>query len=285
MRRGRSVGRAGVGGKAGERLSDPAILFPVGFAEGWAITTRKNEAPKLVFSGPMTPEDLKKRFGDDYPAAVTMGAVRMPSKAEGRYTRHHHSEDSKMSFDVSRFMDGSARISADELEREWGGWAYEDQLDFCRSCSWLAGQADFPVMLRFVMMNGGEDDWSGIAGSVARDLPQSEAFDLLVRALELAKDRPVSNLGQAIASTGHVEAPAVLRSLLEKLWGSPGLWDDDDFLNWTAYDATTCIEHLIQVGVPPEEFSAKVRELGQHPCEGNRDSCRRFLTKYYPWME
>lgn len=233
----------------------------------------------------MTPEDLKRQFGEEYPSAVTMGAVRMPLTEEGRYTRHYASEDSKMSFSVSRFMDGSARISEEELEREWRGWAYGDRLDFCNSCSWLAGQADFPEILRFVMRHGGEDHWSAVAGAVARELPQSEAFDLLVRALELAKDRPLSNLAQAIAGTGHAEAPAVLLRLLEKLWGSPELWEDDDFLNWTAYDATTCIGHLIEIGVPPDELGGKVRELAQHPCEGNRASCRRFLAKHYPWLE
>lgn len=233
----------------------------------------------------MTPEDLKKRFGDDYPAAVTMGAVRMSLREEGRYTRHYASEDSKTSFSVSRFMDGSARISAEELELEWRGWAYGERLDFCNSCSWLAGQEDFPDMLRFVMRHGGEDDWSAVAGAVARELPQSAAFELLVRALDLAIGRPVSNLAQAIAGTGHAEASAVLLRLLEKLWRSPELWEDDDFVNWMAYDATTCIAHLIEIGVPPAEFSEKVRELAQHPCEGNRDSCRRFLAKHYPWLD
>lgn len=232
----------------------------------------------------MTPENLKKQFGEEYPAAVTMGTVRMPLREEGRYTRHYASEDSKMSFSVSRFMDGSACISAEELEREWKEWTYGEQLDFCNSCPWLAGQADFPDMLRFVMRYGAEGDWSAVAGAVARELPQEEAFDVLVHALGLARNCPVSNLGQAIAATKHAEAPAILHGLLEKLWGSPELWADDHFINWTAYDATTCIGHLIEIGVPPEEFGGKVRELAKHPCEGNRDSCRRFLAKHYPLL-
>lgn len=252
---------------------------------GREIATRQTIADTLGSCDLMTPGELKKLYGEEYPAAVTMGKVRMPLSEEGRFTRHYQCDDPNMGTAVSRFMDGSAKITADELKNEWPLWSYRERLDFCQSCSWLSGQEDFPEILRFVMRHGGEDDWSAIALSVAGALPQSEAFDLLLRALDFAKDRPACNLGQAIASTRHPEAPAALRSLLEKLWKSPDLWEDDDFLNWTAYDATTCIEHLIQIGAPADEFDAMVRELAHHSCEGNRDSCRRFLAKHFPGLD
>ena len=140
-------------------------------------------------------------------------------------------------------------------------------------------------MLRFLMEHAGPSEWSGIASSVAVHLPREEAFDILLRALRTTEIGRTSNIGQAIAITKHPDAEPTLRRHFQTIWAHPALWDDDKFLNWVAFDATTCIEHLIKLGVAPADFEEHVRQLSQHTCDRNRDSCRNFLSKHYAWLK
>ena len=227
---------------------------------------------------------MKSYFGDEYPAAITVDGVRMPLESERRWTRIYATEDRKMFHHISRFMDGSAAITFAEFAREWSTWTEHDRLDFCGSCSWLHEQADFPDMLRYIMQHGGPHDWSAIANSVGTRLPQGEAFDLLTRALHSIELHAACNISQGVSLTKHPEAERVLRAHLAALWAHPSLWEDDEFNNWIAYGATCCIEHLIAVGAPPTDFTEQVRALAAHPCDRNRDSCRRFLAKHFPWL-
>ena len=182
--------------------------------------------------------------------------IRMPLCRETRFSRDYHSDEHKMGCGVSRLMDGSASITAGELQREWPAWTDELRVDFCQSCSWLGKQADFPDMLRFIMKQGGQGDWSGIANSVASALPCDEAFDLLLTALRAADTAlgSCSNIVQGIALTKHRDAEATLRHHLEALWENEALWNNDGFINWPAFEATTCIAHLIGAGSTGSRF-------------------------------
>lgn len=228
---------------------------------------------------------MKEMFGDEYPAAAMVDGVRMALAEERRWTRIFQNEDHKSGCLVSRFMDGSATITFEQFAGEWPTWNKRERQDFCSACSWLGKQSDFPAMLRFIMEHGGPSDWRAVANPVARWLPQQEAFDLLVRALNSVELENAANIVQAIALTKHPCAEATLRAHLAALWAHPSLWEDDPFINWYARGATGCIEHLIELGVPAENFDAQVRKFAEHPCARNRDSCRRFLSKYFPWME
>ena len=185
---------------------------------------------------------------------------------------------------ISRFMDGSASLTLAELERDWPTMAGHERLDYCQSCGWLHEQTDFPDMLRFVMKRGGQEELSAIASSIAARLPQEEAFDFLAGVLQTAELSPASNIGQAIGLTKHPDAQNTLRSHLQSVWARESLWDDDKFLNWVAYDATTCIAHLLDLGASPGDFQEQVGKLSQHACSGNRHSCRNFLSKHYSWL-
>jgi hypothetical protein len=189
-----------------------------------------------------------------------------------------------MSFELSRFIDSTAAISFEKLAREWPNWNERERRDFCMACRWLAGQTDFPNMLRFMMQHGGPEDWSTIASCVAKQLPQEESFDLLTRALRSMELDQACNVVQAISLTGHPAAESVLRAHIATLWAHPLLWENDEFLNWLAYGASCCIQHLVEMGAQAEDFTEQVRALAQHPCAGNRDSCRRFLPKHYSWL-
>ena len=134
------------------------------------------------------------------------------------------------------------------------------------------------------MQHAAPQEWSGVALSVASQLPRDEAFDILLRALRTVEVGRTSNIGQAIAITKHPDAELTLRHHLESIWAHRGLWDDDEFLNWVAFDATTCIEHLIELGAAQSDFEGRVRQLAGHVCAGNRDSCRNYLSKHYGWL-
>ena len=233
----------------------------------------------------MTIEQLKEMYGEEYPAAVVVDGVRLGLTKERRFSRSYDSPDHKLGSEISRFMDGSARITALELEREWPNWTENERNDFCQSCCWLSSQSDFPNMLRFIMEHSGPKEWSGVALSAAHALPREEAFDILVRALSFTEIGQTANIGQAIAHTKHEQAEKTLRRHFQEIWAHPALWDEADFVNWIAFDAITCIAHLIELGAPAIDFVEQARRLSEHPCSGNRDSCRNFLRKHYFRLE
>lgn len=225
---------------------------------------------------------LKQRFGDEYPAALVIeNGLRLPLHRERRFSRYYYLEEHKNGAEISRFMDGTANITAAELQRDWDGWPEDVRWDFCQSCAWLRGQSDFHEMLRFVMQHGGWYEWCAVALSVASELPREEAYTVLVQALDQTEIGQTANFTQAIAATKHPEAEATLRRNLAAIWVHPALWANADHINNVAYDAMTCIEHLIQVGASPSDFTEQVRQLSEHVCPGNRDCVRTFLGKYY----
>lgn len=230
-------------------------------------------------------EQLRKRFGDEYPAAVVVNGIWLPLRSERRFVRTYHSPEHNLGSQISRFMDGSAKITASELQMEWHTWSERQRMDFCQECSWLGDQADYPDMLRFVMQHGSPSEWSGVALSVASRLPLDEAFDTLLRALRTAEIGHAANIGQAIALTKHPNAEATLRNHLESIWAHQSLWQDDEFINYVAFEAITCIQHLIELGGDPKDFESRVRQLAGHACAGNRQSCCNFLSKHYDWLK
>jgi hypothetical protein len=233
----------------------------------------------------MIADDLKELYGEEYPAAIIDSGKRMPLHQETRFERRYRAEDQKLEHHISRFMDGSASITASELQQEWPSWDEHLRMDFCQNCGWLHEQADFPEMLRFIVQHCSLSELSAVALNVAGRLPKEEAFEILVRGLRTAEIGQTSNISQAISLTKHPNAEETLRKHLNSIWQHTAFWDDSEFVNWVAFDATTCIGHLIDLGVSPAEFSDKVRELSGHVCSHNRDSCRNFLSKHYQWLK
>ncbi|HWC59966.1 MAG TPA: hypothetical protein VHC44_09765 [Verrucomicrobiae bacterium] len=228
---------------------------------------------------------MKNQFGEDYPQAIVLEGLRIPLSSERRFSRSFYSKEHRQGAEISRFMDGSASITVVELKREWPRWSNEVRRDFCQSCYCLDGQVDFPEMLRYIMKHGDAENWSGVALSVAHQLPSDEAFRILAGALNKTPLGSCSNLAQAISKTKHADAEKTLRKHFEALWNHPALFDSDSFNNWIAFAATTCIAHLIELGVPASEFDARVRQLSEHACSGNRRSCSSFLSKHYSWLK
>ena len=232
----------------------------------------------------MTLEQLKERYGPEYPTAIVVDGVRLALSQERRFSRSYDADDHRISSVVSRFVDGSASMTYAQLEAEWPAWTEHERLDFCNACAWLHTQADFPDMLRFVMTHGAPREQSAVALCVASELPQAEAFDILVRALHRVGPGDASNITQAIALTRHADAESTLRAHLQHVWTHPELWDDANFVNWLAFDAATCISYLIALDVPAADFEDQVRQLARHRCAGNRRSCRAVFSKHYRWL-
>ena len=232
---------------------------------------------------PHSMDDLKKIFGNDYPNSVTVLGRRLPLTRERRFTRHYWSEEERHASEVSKFHDGSATMSFDQFAKEWPQWSEEDRRDFVHACNGLCGQGDFADILRFLMNQEDSDIWRAIALQVGSFLPQAEAFDLLVHALDRTESH-TANITQGISATRDPRAIATLQQHLETLWNHPNLWDDDRFTNWHAFDAICCIEHLLQLGLHPAEYAERARELSNHVCVGTRESCGTFLSRYYDWI-
>ena len=217
----------------------------------------------------MTRDELKNTYGPEYPTAVQRNGCRLPLTRETRFARVYASSDKETgTLILSRFMDR----------------AEHDRMEFCQECEWLHEQSDYPDMLRFIAAHSSPSEFSAIALNIAAHLPQNESFPILLESLHLAEIGETSNILQAIAHTKHADALATLRAHFKKVWRHPHLNADDKWLNWVAFDATNCIQYMHELGAPSEEFAENVHPLSTHPCQGNRDTCRRWLAKYYSWL-
>lgn len=238
----------------------------------------------------MDPDELRKMYGDEYPTAIVRYGIRMPLTVETRFSRQYETpvaerKNAKIGgMGVSRFMDGSASMTAEQLRCEWSTWTEWERTDFCQEFGWLNKQADYPEMLRFIMENGTPKERSTVAGLIASKLPVEEAFRFLESALAASDIGNGSNIIQGIAITKHPDGVAILRKRLEVVWQHPALWNEDDFCNSIAHEAAISIQYLIALGIPPAYFEEQVRRLSEHACKCNRDSCRRWLSKHYQWL-
>jgi hypothetical protein len=137
----------------------------------------------------MTEKELKEEYGPDYPERLIHNDLLMSLESETRFTRIYSADDQTEGYIVSRFMDGSATITIEELKREWEHWTKDEQIDFGQSCSWLHEQDDFADMIRYIAERAAAEVVGSIAGSLGAHLPRDEAFDLLGRALAQNRDR------------------------------------------------------------------------------------------------
>lgn len=227
----------------------------------------------------MRPVDL----GPGYPAFLLQGRERLPLLRERRWSRVYGTERNQTI--VSRLRDGSASISLGELASTWPDWTADDRQDFAYNCSWLAGQPDFPDILRYIARNGEAQDWGGVAQSIARHLPTEEAFGFLESMVLSMDPGERSNVFQAIALANHARSVAVLAAQLDALLETPDLWNDDPFLNWIAYDAACAVEFLLRLGEPPTKYESLVRRLAAHTCTRNAESVRRRFHSIYSGLE
>jgi hypothetical protein len=208
----------------------------------------------------------------------------MPLERESAWSRRYRHPNGRERCIISRFDDGSATLTLDQLRSGWPTWTARDRRDLSQNCQWLHERADFADMLRFILKHGDFECWSGIALAVGRTLPLEEAVEALSSAVNATPIEHSANLLQALALTRHPAASGKIRGVLEQLLLEPTLWADDPFKNWFAFTATCCVSYLLQLGVAPNELEGTARALSQHICEGNRRTCSQYLAASYPWL-
>ena len=228
---------------------------------------------------------FRDRLGPDYPAYLTdRDGTRLPLEREGRWRRSYRHPTTNRLHVISRVLDGSATISANELREQWPAWTPAERRSFIGEVSGLRSRADFSETLHFLIELADAATWSTIATSVARSLPQDEAFRLLSDSLDGSRPPESANIVHALALTRHPSAAEVIRIHFEKLWAAPQMWQVDPLLNPWAFVATGCIQHLVGLGASPSTFEESVRALSRHRCARNRQIASAYLGAHYPWL-
>jgi len=200
---------------------------------------------------------------------------------ETRWSRVYAKPDKPLhQYVESRFMDGTATITLDELQRDWQSWPEGDKIDFCQSLAW-AQVPDRIDILRFVIDHGDHCTWLPIALLVAHELPPEESVPALRRWCESCEVGRGANYYQAVAYTGDPEAHDLLKRCLHRTWSTAGLMDDADFCNWVAHDAVSCMQSLLELNEDPDTYRSVFEALKKHPCKATRQETQGFLAKYF----
>jgi hypothetical protein len=203
---------------------------------------------------------------------------------ETRWHREYALEEPDHYFVESKFADGSAYVTLEDLAREWPAWSDWERTDFCQE----VGHATFPHLpdiLRFVMRNGDLKTWSGLALNLVHHLPADEVIPFLIEVCTQCPAGEGTNLLQALARSGAPEAHEILRSHLDRLWADERVFREEKFFNSFAADTTFCLQHLLELGENSPDLAEKYQALLKHPNESNRRSARHFLSKYFPGVD
>jgi hypothetical protein len=211
---------------------------------------------------------------------MSVDKSKMKLRRETRWHREYETQEPGHFFVESKFRDGSVTITLPELKEQWGGWSDWERIDFCQELC-QAGCPDLPDVLRFIMANGEPQHWSGIALDIVHHLPADEAITFLFDAYAKSDSGGAGNIIQALSKSGAPEAHKILRKHLQRLWQDPGLFTEEEHINTVAADAAHCLEHLLNLGEPAEEFRDHYEALLRHPTQSNRQIAQNFLTRHF----
>ncbi len=198
---------------------------------------------------------------------------------ETRWHREYAMEEPKSFYHESKFADGSAVITLDELERESPTWSDWERVDFCQEVGFNTSP-ELPNILRFVMKNGERDHWSAIAMNVVAVIPPDEAIPFLFEAYSRCEIGEASNILQALAKSGAPEAHKIHRDYLRQLWAKPDLFKEERHFNHLAAEAVHCIRHQLGLGEPLSDFKEELEALAVHPNEANRTMVKNLIERY-----
>src|SRR5437870_5559505 len=104
---------------------------------------------------------------------------KMSLHSDTRWSREYRSADGGFRRFESRFLDGTATVTLDELQAEWPGWNERERLDLCRAFSCGAEVPEREDILCFLVRHGDHYVSTTIASNVARYLPAAEAVPVL----------------------------------------------------------------------------------------------------------
>ncbi len=222
---------------------------------------------------------FRKRTPPDDLVAYT---ANMTVARETRWSREYHNADQSESFLDSRFRDGSASITLDELTRDWPAWTNHEKVDFCQSFIHYQGRQRAKI-LRFLMCDGNHYVWSVIAASVARTLPIKESLPFLRECCEDCDIGRGANYFQALWLTESPEAVGILWPSLDRIWDSPDLLKPNTFCNLTTFDAIWCIDALVRLDEPVSSLRDRYETLKTHPTM--QEDAVKWLSEHFEHKE
>jgi hypothetical protein len=202
--------------------------------------------------------------------------------SETRWTRVYRSADNRKSFfHESKFSDGTAAITLEELAKSWPDWREGEQCDFSNSLCGLQSP-DLPEILRYLKNHADAGILSNIALLIAHDLPPEEAVPFLVEQCEKSKPGHGSNFFQALAKTNYPSKIPFLKQHLQKLIQQPDCWNKGaGYFNDVANQVVYRLRDLIDLGEPKEQFQPIYNRLKEHPHDLTREITTGFLSKKF----
>lgn len=200
--------------------------------------------------------------------------------AETRWSRTYANASRKRLYLESKFLDGNASITLGELMTLWPTWSKTERLDFCNAIQ--AAPKTIPAdCFRFLATDESDYVRPTIALCIAAVFPPDESVPWLESWANNAPAGNRANFLQALAHTSDARARGILQTHFEELRSHPGLMEDASWFNHIAADLVACIQHLLELGVSPEELHPEYTKLLQHPCVNNQDQARRFLAEAF----
>lgn len=246
-------------------------------------TTRpapRSASPVLfVLKGDAQASGRPPSFGPEYPAAlVGPNGERHTLVSESRWTRTYQHSSLPSVVRVSRLLDQSARISFEEISREWRAWSRTDQVEFCGGCHALAGQPDCAGILSLILAAGDHEHWGAIALTVTQVFGPEEAFALLSPALA---STPLhchcANLLHALRMTAHPKVIEASHARLDLLWTELMPQLDTPASEALALAAISLAEHIRAAGGTLEQH--RLRLLAAHPSVRVRQALAECISE------
>lgn len=217
-------------------------------------------------------------FGDQ--KEIEFDGRKLTLNRESRWSRTWLSPDGSFAYTESRFMDGSARITLDELEVAWASWTDLEKLDFCQNFGWVRG-ALLAKLARFVMNRGDSPTWSACALVIANAVPSEEAKNFFVRACESALPGHLANLMRSLVLVTRAAAIPVLHDCLRRIESSLDCRDERDATR-IGIDAVCCLKELLDLGDDPQKYRVLRDALVSHRSPHVRTFASGRLHRYYP---
>jgi len=201
---------------------------------------------------------------------------------ETRWSMHYSDELLGLKLVQSKFADGSATITMEELSEQWPTWRPEEKADFCYAIN-EAKLDILPDIYRYIMTVDPPDyeSWSAIAAWVVRKLPESEFSPWLEEACITCPVGKGEKLMQAFALSKTPKAVETLRKCLHRAWNNPQIFVAEGYIDHAAMDAVVCMECLLQMNQGSPDFAEKYQVLANHGIAVNRESAVSRLSMYF----
>lgn len=200
---------------------------------------------------------------------------------ETRWSLHYADPDMGLKLVQSKFADGSATITSEELEQEWPKWSSTEKNDFCHAIN-EAKLDCLPDIYRYIMKHGEVESWGAVAAWVVRRLPREETIPWIVDACLNCPIGKGEKLFQALELTEAPEALPTLRKCLDRAWQDPRILRGEGFFDEPAHDAVCCMECMLRLGDTSPDLADKYRTLSNHSIAVNRQNAINRLASFFP---